>query len=74
MNMKIKVKSIEDIANKHILRINESLSELRNTFPVSADSVKKFSKQEILNIEMLTSRFAKLQDHLGENVIDLFLR
>ncbi len=65
--MNIKVKPIEDIANKHIFRINEALTALGDTFPISDESVKKFSNQEIL-----TSRFAKLQDHLGENVIDLF--
>lgn len=67
-----KVKPIEDIADKHIYRINKALAALKHCFPITEQSLPNLSDDEILNVEMLTSRFAKLQDHLGANVIDLF--
>jgi len=70
--MNAKVKAIEEIADKHIFRINQALDNLKDTFPISAQLIPNLSIEQIFSLEMLTSRFAKLQDHLGANVIDLF--
>ena len=67
-----KLQIIELIADKHIEKINEALKDLNKTFPLTEQALLNMSKQQVLEMEMLTSRFAKLQDHLGANAFDLF--
>jgi hypothetical protein len=67
-----KIKSMHVIADMHAKRIEDAVQQLKNNFPTTSQSVQHFTEQEILLIEMLTSRFAKLQDYLGANVFDLF--
>lgn len=63
---------MEKIASKHEKRILESLQALKSTFPVSEQAVDHFTHEQILNLEMLTSRFAKLQYYLCANIFDAF--
>lgn len=67
-----KISSMEEIANTHTQRIEDALQHLHNVFPLTEISVQNLNHDQILHIEMLTSRFAKLQDYLGANVFDLF--
>lgn len=69
-----KVKSMQQIADTHAERITDALLNLQKlkTFPISEHSIQHLSKEQILYIEMLCSRFAKLQDFIGANVFDLF--
>lgn len=64
--------SIKKIADIHVLRIKQALEDIENLFPLNANKVENLQKQEILCIEMLTSRFSKLQDFLGNVVFDVF--
>lgn len=57
----------------HVDRINLALKELKDIFPLDAYKVENFNQQELLFIELLVSRFAKLQDFLGRKVISEFL-
>lgn len=70
--MNEKIAAIELVANMHEHRILEALSYLSDLFPVSEQSIQSLSHDQVLNLEMFTSRFAKLQDYLGSTVIDLF--
>ncbi|HQZ87570.1 MAG TPA: hypothetical protein PLV31_01955 [Gammaproteobacteria bacterium] len=67
-----RIKVMEHIASTHESRILTALEHLKNTFPLTEESVGHLSDDQLLNIEMLTSRFAKLQDYLGTKVFDIF--
>ncbi|HEV2524566.1 MAG TPA: hypothetical protein VGU44_05500 [Gammaproteobacteria bacterium] len=67
-----RIKAMEHIASTHEGRILMALKHLTNTFPLTEESVGHLSDDQLLNIEMLTSRFAKLQDYLGTKVFDIF--
>ena len=58
----------------HTKRIELALVELKNVFPLNQQKVLNLSNQELLWIELLISRFAKLQDFLGRKIFDAFLR
>lgn len=57
----------------HCLRIIESLDNLKGIYPVNESVLNKLSKDQMLWIELLISRFSKLQDFLGAKLIDSFL-
>jgi hypothetical protein len=67
-----RIKAIEEIASTHESRISAALKHLKGTFPLTEKSVRHLSDDQLLNMEMLTSRFAKLQDYLGTKVFDIF--
>lgn len=65
--------SLLKIADIHVERIQHSKNQLKTIFPLSSLSIANFSEENLLNIEMLTSRFAKLQDLIGTKIIDYYL-
>jgi uncharacterized protein with HEPN domain len=62
------------IADIHVDRITMALDDLRLIFPLNQDKILNFSKNEVMLVELLLSRFAKLQDYMGEVIFDHFLR
>ena len=69
----IKIKEMLKIAEIHKQRIDFAATNLKNIFPMTAEKINNLSSQELLYIEMLTGRFAKLQDYIGAKLIDGFL-
>lgn len=67
-----KLESIKTIADTHALRIEEALEHLKHIFPITKKSLSQLTDLEFLYLELLTSRFSKLQDHLGANVFNMF--
>ena len=61
------------IADIHAERIQTALSDLKDLFPLNSDKVENLDKENLLLLELLTSRFAKLQDLLGSKIIGDFL-
>lgn len=61
------------IADIHAKRVNYALTQLTNLFPISEPKIKNLSEQDFLLLELLISRFAKLQDFMGAKLIDAFL-
>ena len=61
------------IAEIHIDRITLATEALKKIFPLDADKAARLNQQELLWVELLVSRFAKLQDFLGKTLIDSFL-
>lgn len=61
---------IINIADIHADRIKMALDELRLIFPLDQSKVVNLNQQELLLIELLASRFAKLQDFLGRKMIN----
>lgn len=62
-----------DIADIHANRLTMALEKLKGVFPISPIAVEKMQDEQLLLTEMLTSRFAKLQDFIGNKLVDAFL-
>ncbi len=61
------------IADIHQARLVKSVEHLQSLFPMTPDKMQDIKEIDLLYIEMLTSRFSKLQDYIGSTLIDLFL-
>jgi len=70
MNKLIEILKIAEI---HAVRINNARTQLSNLFPISATKVQTLSEHDFLLIELLTNRFAKLQDLIGTKLVNAFL-
>lgn len=68
-----KLQEMIKIADIHADRIKMTLDELHSVVPFDQEKVLGITKQELLLIELLTSRFAKLQDLLRDKIINQFL-
>ncbi len=64
---------IVKIANIHADRIAMALKELQPLLPFDASKVTSLSKDTLLLTDLLVHRFGKLQDLLGNKVINEFL-
>lgn len=67
------MESALEIAKIHAKRLTYALDKLSLIFPISPDKVTTFTDEELLLLELLTSRFAKLQDFMGTKLFTLFL-
>jgi hypothetical protein len=67
------LKEILKIADIHCERIKTALYDLRDLFPLNAFKIENLQKEDLLLLELLTSRFAKLQDLMGSKIIGDFL-
>lgn len=61
------------IADIHVKRINLALDKLRYCLPFDGSKVDTFSEQELLLTDLLVNRFGKLQDLIGQKIIDKLL-
>ncbi len=59
------------IADIHVLRINSAIAKAGGFFPCDADDVSSLSYDAIASLELLTNRFAKLQDLIGHKIFPL---
>lgn len=62
-----------EIANTHAKRLSYAINKLKPNFPVSAEKIDTLTDQEIETFELFTSRFAKLQDFMGNKLFNLIL-
>lgn len=61
------------IAQIHEQRLSHALKSLAGLVPFTAEKVKDLSEHNFLLVELMTNRFSKLQDYIGNKVINLFL-
>lgn len=59
------------VAAVHRRRIEEALSHLHHCLPLAAPSVEQLGYEDTASLELLLSRFAKLQDLFGAKVFPL---
>lgn len=69
--MNEKYQSALAISRVHVERIQLALSELKNSIPLTTEKVGSLSVEELLYLELLTNRFAKLQDYMGNTLFDM---
>ena|ERR1700677_2692126 len=62
------------IADIHADRMEWAANALSSYFPMTADRLENLSYDDIMKLELYTSRFARLQDQLGRKVFSLLLR
>lgn len=67
------LQEILKIAEIHAKRIAYAMDRLSKLFPISPSAVENISEQDFLFIELLTTRFSKLQDFIGAKLVDAFL-
>jgi uncharacterized protein YutE (UPF0331/DUF86 family) len=68
-----KLSEMLKIADIHAGRIKNAIAGLKNIFPISAKQAGQLPEDVFLLTELLTGRFAKLQDLMGAKLIDAFL-
>ena len=67
------LKSQIDICNIHTSRIEKALHHINHLLPFDPNKISKLSDEELSFLELLTSRFAKLQDNIGQKIFPLML-
>jgi len=66
-------KYIEE-CDKHIQRINEAYSDLKDVFPITSNKYQNLTKDEVQALDQYLFRFSKLQDSLGDKVFKLLIK
>lgn len=67
------VDSMINISKIHSERLSLAIEKLAPIFPISATKIQALNEHEFLLLELLTNRFAKLQDFIGSKLIDIYL-
>ncbi len=57
----------------HALRLKTAIEDIIHLTPLTEDSLKTLSKNEAAYIEVIYSRFAKLQDTIGNKIFPAIL-
>ncbi len=58
----------------HVARIKMALKRTNDIFPLKIENINNISEENLGFLEILTSRFAKLQDNLGQKIFPALLR
>lgn len=69
----VELNSMLKIADAHVSRIVMALQELQPSLPFDAEKIMSLSKENLLFTDLLVHRFGKLQDLLGNKIINEFL-
>lgn len=61
------------VADIHAARIKLAMEKIVHILPFEAQNIENMSEEDIAWVELLVSRFSKLQDFIGRKIIDAFL-
>jgi len=67
------LKSAVEVCNMHETRLREALEHLEHLLPFTEEILKNISYEDFGSLEILTTRFAKLQDVIGAKVFPMIL-
>ena len=74
MNENIEIlKREQEVCNVHADRIKKALVAIEEIAPLSVAKIQNMDTNELGATELLTGRFAKLQDAIGEKIFPLIL-
>lgn len=62
-----------DTADLHVLRLNMAFGHLNPFFPFTTETLSHLSDEQLGYLEILSNRFAKLQDLIGNTIFPLVL-
>ncbi len=68
-----KLAEVLKIADIHVNRIQVALEHIHHFLPFDEKNVSQMTIEDLVWVELLVSRFGKLQDLIGSAVIDMFL-
>lgn len=68
------LKTEMEICDRHVDRFLLACHKLAHAIPFTKEYLEKIADNDIANLELLTSRFGKLQDTLGRKIVPLILR
>lgn len=71
--LKLKLSSILEECDKHILRITYATGKMHNFMPLNAEKYSSLADEEIGYIDQFIFRFSKLQDSMGKRLFPLIL-
>lgn len=74
MTPKELLESIMVITGIHAHRLESALSRCASHFPINEEAFNNLDETELAFIEMMTSRFAKLQDICGQKIFPILLK
>lgn len=64
----MKIEDLINVADIHASRIKLAIEGSRKLFPLSKDKIEELLDTHLMCLELLTSRFAKLQDYIGNKL------
>lgn len=73
MNIFDSLQSFIETGDIHAGRLDVALQHISHLLPFQPSGLQKFTADELGHLEMMTSRFAKLQDLLGAKIFPLLL-
>lgn len=65
---KIKIEKYFNECDKHVQRINEAYSDIKDSLPLTAQSYQNLTKDQVQDIDQYLFRFSKLQDTIGDKL------
>ena len=68
---RVKLQKYFNECDKHLQRIEEAYSDVKEIIPLSVEKYKILSKEEVQAIDQYLYRFSKLQDTLGQRIFRL---
>ena len=70
---KIKLQKYFNECDKHLQRIEEAYTDIKDSIPLTVQKYQTLSKGEVQDIDQYLYRFSKLQDTLGQKLFKLIL-
>lgn len=67
------IQSALEIAHIHEKHLLYALDQLAPIFPITAEKILNLNEHEFLLVELLISRYSKLQDFIGSKLINIVL-
>lgn len=67
------LKSVLSICDIHVERIESAFNQVKDIFPITQEILIKNDNDILLNIEMLSSQFSKLQDLMGAKLFSMII-
>lgn len=73
--MSVVEKLIQDrkICDIHVKRLKKAIINLKSVLPIDGKKLQRLNDNELGQLEILTSRFAKLQDVIGDKIFKTLL-
>lgn len=69
----IKLSSVLQECERHILRLNSAFDKMKNFMPLTPERYQQLTDAEIEHIDQYLFRFSKLQDAIGERLFKSLL-
>jgi hypothetical protein len=73
MNSRSFLTDYTKIADIHAISLREALGEVNKLTPITVSVLESLSRQQVAFLDMMTTRFGKLQDILGSKILPLIL-